>query len=83
MVFYGFRIDAAFESEQRWHDINAYGGRMFFRWGIVIITTALLGASLPQKLWLTYALVSPVIILGGLSISVFKTLKYAHNPKNI
>ncbi|NJD56259.1 MAG: SdpI family protein [Nitrospirae bacterium] len=31
--FYGFRIAAAFESEQRWYDSNAYGGRMFFRWG--------------------------------------------------
>ena len=24
---YGIRIPAAFESEQRWYDINAYGGR--------------------------------------------------------
>jgi hypothetical protein len=27
--FYGIRIPAAFESKQRWYDINAYGGRQF------------------------------------------------------
>jgi hypothetical protein len=26
---YGIRIPAALESEQRWYDINAYGGRQF------------------------------------------------------
>lgn len=80
-TFYGFRIAAAFESESRWYDINAYGGRMFFRWGLVIIVTGLAGTSLPEKSWLIYAFASLVIILGGLSISVFKTLRYANRLK--
>lgn len=80
-AFYGFRIDAAFESEQRWYDINAYGGRMFFRWGLVIIITGLLGISLLQKLLFTYAFASLVVILGGLLISVIKTLRYADRLK--
>jgi hypothetical protein len=80
-AFYGFRIDAAFESDQRWYDINAYGGRMFFRWGLAITIAGLIGLPLPQKFWLIHAYVSVVIVLGGLSISVLKTLRYADQLK--
>jgi hypothetical protein len=30
--FYGFRIEEAFESTQRWYDINAFGGRQMAAW---------------------------------------------------
>ena len=79
--FYGFRIKAAFESEQNWYDINAYGGRLLFGLGFLILATGLLGISLPLKLWLTYAIVSLVIITGGLVISLIKTLRYADQLK--
>jgi phosphatidylglycerophosphate synthase len=79
--FYGFRIKAAFESEQNWYDINAYGGRLLFGLGILIIITGLLGILLPLKLWLTYALISLVVIIVGLVISLVKTLRYAAQLK--
>jgi hypothetical protein len=33
---YGIRIPAAFESEQRWYDINAYGGRKLAGWSWLV-----------------------------------------------
>ena len=79
--FYGFRIPAAFESDRRWYAINAFGGRMFLRWGLAIIVTGVTGISLPQKFWLIYAYGSLVIVLGGLAISVLKTIRYADQLK--
>lgn len=79
---YGFRIAAAFESEQRWYDINAYGGRMYFRWGLAIIIAGLIGIPLPQKFWLLYAYAALAVVLGGLVISVIKTVLYAGRLKS-
>ncbi len=76
-AIYGFRIDAAFASEQKWYDINAYGGRMFIRWGFAMIITGLIGISMPHKFWLAYAYLSLIIIFGGLIIAVRKTLQFA------
>jgi len=41
--WYGVRIPAAFESEAAWFDINHYGGRLLFIWGLVIAATAIVG----------------------------------------
>jgi uncharacterized membrane protein len=80
-TFYGFRIKAAFESEQLWYDINAYGGRMLIRFGSVILIAGLIGISLPRKFWLIYAFASLAVILVGLFITVFKALRYAAQLK--
>lgn len=74
---YGFHIEAAFESEQRWYDINAYGGKLLFRGGLAIISTSVIGLALPREFWIAYAWVSLVVILGGLFILVCKILRYA------
>ncbi|MCL4501421.1 MAG: SdpI family protein, partial [Deltaproteobacteria bacterium] len=60
--FYGIRVPAAFESEERWREINAYGGRLFLRWGIVVTLIGLAGLALPPHLWDIYALGSLVVI---------------------
>ncbi|HEY8961932.1 MAG TPA: SdpI family protein, partial [Luteolibacter sp.] len=44
---YGIRIQASFESEQRWYDINAYGGRRMAAWAWLIIFTGVLGFFVP------------------------------------
>ena len=36
-AFYGIRIRASFQSEQRWYDINAQGGKLFAKWSALII----------------------------------------------
>jgi hypothetical protein len=41
--FYGFRIPAAFQSQQSWYEINAYSGRLLARWSLGIIVSGLVG----------------------------------------
>src|SRR6266700_2514295 len=64
--WYGIRIRAAFESDERWFDINHYGGWLFLVWGMTIAITAIFGAFLEKKDWITYDLVALVIIMSGL-----------------
>ncbi len=40
---FGIRIPAAFESEQRWYDVNAYGGRQVAIWSWLLIITGVIG----------------------------------------
>jgi hypothetical protein len=40
---YGIRIPAAFESEQRWYDINAYGGRRLAAWSWLVMVAGIAG----------------------------------------
>lgn len=75
--WYGVRIQASFASEQAWFDINHYGGRLFFIWGLTIVATALAGAFLGKPHWIAYNLTALAIILGGLAIVVAKTFRYA------
>jgi uncharacterized membrane protein len=53
-AFYGMRIPASFASEQRWYDINAYGGRFFVRWSALIIASGLIGFFLPRSVFPVY-----------------------------
>jgi hypothetical protein len=39
--FYGIRITEAFESKQRWYDINAYAGRQMAIWSWPIVATGI------------------------------------------
>lgn len=40
---YGIRIPAAFESEERWYAINAYGGRQLAGWSLPLIAAGVTG----------------------------------------
>ncbi len=79
--FYGIRVDEAFKSGRNWFEINAYGGRMFFRWGIVIIVISALGMALPDRHWLTYAYLSFLVLMTGLAIVVLQIFRYATGRK--
>lgn len=63
--FYGIRIRAAFESEQRWYDINAYGGRQMMRWSWLVITTGFLGFFVTPEHLVSYAWIClPITLLA-------------------
>ncbi len=64
---YGIRIPEAFGSDARWYDINAYGGRLFFVYGVLLTSLGFLARDLaPAKtsLW------SPVFIVGPLLVAL-------------
>ena len=79
--WYGIRIRAAFESEARWYDLNAYGGRLFRRWGLVVTLVGLVGLALPPSLWPAYAVGSAGVILGGLVVVLIAIYRYARSSK--
>lgn len=62
--WYGVRIPTAFTSDENWYELNRYGGRLLFRWGISIAVTAAAGALLQPKHWVAYNWASLAIILG-------------------
>lgn len=78
---YGIRIPEAFKSEERWLEINEYGGRLMLRWGIVIAVVAAIGLALPKPYWLIYAFGALAVILGGLGIVVTLIFRYSAKTK--
>ncbi len=68
--FYGMRIPKAFESEDNWYKINAYGGRCFLKWGIVLAAVGgaifflpLNTAEPPNGLLIHVLALAPVLVL--------------------
>jgi SdpI/YfhL protein family len=62
---YGWRTQAAFESNERWYEINAYYGRRMAKFG-GMIPVGLVGLFLPQTHLLGYTIISclvPVLML--------------------
>jgi hypothetical protein len=75
--FYGVRIAAAFESEQRWYDINAYGGRQMAAWSWLITATGLLGLFVPRELFLIYAWASVAVSLAAVLIPAAQIFRWS------
>ena len=79
--WYGIRIPEAFRSEERWLEINQYGGRLMLWWGIVIAIAAGIGIMLPKEYWMIYAFSAVAIIFVGLGIIITHILRYAAKTK--
>jgi hypothetical protein len=64
--FYGVRIREAFESEERWYEINALGGRALLVYGILLVAFALAtwdAAPSPRSAWSVAYVVGPLVPL--------------------
>ena len=73
--FYGIRLRASFESDERWYDINAYGGRQLAAWSWALIATGAVGFLVPPHRFLVYAWASiPITLLTILipTIRIFR-----------
>ena len=75
---YGFRIRAAFESEQRWYDINAYGGRQMAIWSWLIIIVGVIGFLVPPEHEKTYIFISFAAILFAIIMPLVFVLRRIH-----
>jgi uncharacterized membrane protein len=80
--WYGVRIPAAFESEERWFDLNRYGGRLLFLWGLCIVATALVGSQLRKSAWVAYDWSALVIVIGGLALVIALIFRHAGKKKS-
>lgn len=74
---YGVRFAQAFASDEAWFELNHYGGKLLFRWGVVIALTALVGVPLKKEMWVAYNWSALVIIAGGLIFIIARTYRYA------
>ena len=76
--FYGFRIEEAFESKQRWYDINAFGGRQMAAWSWLVIGTGAVGLLIHNPgYFLVYAFASIPVTLLAVFIPINRTSKWS------
>ncbi len=63
--FYGIRIPEAFSSDARWYDINAYGGRLFLVYGVLLTTFGYLARDLAPpatSIWSAVFITGPLLL---------------------
>lgn len=63
---YGVRIPRAFESEHRWYEINAYGGRLLLVYGLLVAAFGVLArdaAPPPSSPWMAVFTVGPLLLV--------------------
>ena len=61
---YGVRIPKAFISSENWYEINAYGGKLLFGFGLFLLAVGWLGRDLappPTNPWAPVWLVVPLL----------------------
>jgi hypothetical protein len=80
---YGIRLRAAFESEQRWYDINAYGGRLFAIWSSLLIAAGVTGFFVPAADFDTYAYGSLGAATLAVTIPLVLTLRWSGRPASL
>ncbi|HEX2610533.1 MAG TPA: SdpI family protein [Gemmatimonadales bacterium] len=68
---YGIRIPEAFSTEAGWYDINAYGGRLFLIYGVILATVGFLARDLAPP---PTSLGSAVFIAGPLLVALLLLL---------
>jgi SdpI/YfhL protein family len=80
--FYGIRIAQAFVSEERWYEINEYGGRLLARCSWPIILSGIIGFFVPSSLFLGYLAVALGILFVCVFTPLFKTIRWARSSRD-
>ncbi len=70
---YGIRMKASFESEQRWYDVNAYGGKLFATWSCLIIVAGVAGFFVPARYFTWYAWGCAAVTLLAIGLPAVQT----------
>ena len=81
-AFYGIRIRASFQSEQRWYDINAQGGKLFAKWSALIIVAGLIGFIVPTGLFLFYVPAAAVVVLLAILMPLIQIVRWARSTQS-
>ena len=80
-AFYGIRIRASFQSEQRWYDINAQGGKLFAKWSTLIIAIGLIGFFVPAEIFLFYVPAAAVVVLLAVLMPLIQVVRWARSTQ--
>ncbi len=64
--WYGIRIPKAYESEENWYEINAYGGKLLLVYGLALVAFGYLArdaAPPPSSPWRAVYVAGPLILV--------------------
>jgi len=75
--FYGVRIRASFESDRRWYDINAYGGRLMAIGSLPIMAAGVVGLLLPAHWLQPYAWTAMAVTVVSLLVPLVLVLRWS------
>jgi hypothetical protein len=73
---YGFRLKAAFESPQRWFDINAYGGWQMATWAWLLVLCGVAGFFVPPQAASLYPPVSLATMAIVVGVPILMVLRW-------
>lgn len=77
---YGIRIRAAFESEQRWYAINAYGGRQLAIWSLLLIAAGVTGFFIAPAHFKMFAYGSLLAAILAITMPLLMILRWSRRP---
>lgn len=64
--YYGIRIPKAFQSDDNWYDINAYGGKVLLIYGLFLILFGITAQGLapsPTSIFMAVFIVGPLLVI--------------------
>ncbi len=74
--YYGFRVEAAFASKDRWYAINEYSGRVLAKWTVLPILAGFVGFFLPGECFVEYSSAATFLLLCSAAIPLFQTFRW-------
>ena len=81
--WYGIRIREAFKSNDRWYDVNAYGGKVMAVWSLLPVLVGAVGLFLPADMFFVYVPVAVGAVLISLIaplIQILRWVRATHQP---
>jgi hypothetical protein len=78
---YGIRIPAAFESEERWYEINEFGGRKFAGWSWLLTVGGVVGLFIPQQRPVVFAGLVAIVTILAVAIPLIQTCLWARKSR--
>jgi len=78
---YGIRIPESFRSEERWFQINRFGGVLLLVWGVAVGITGVIGLTVERSQWLRFHLISAGVVIGGMVLVTIAIFVYAAKTK--
>ena len=72
---YGMRIARAFESDAAWYDINAYGGKLLFAYGVALVIYGIFArpfAPDPRSIWSLVYVLAPFVLVAPMLALIFR-----------
>ena len=74
--YYGFRVEAAFASKDRWYAINEYSGEVLAKWSVLPIAAGIAGFFLPSEWFVEYASAATFFLVSSAAIPLLLTFRW-------